>query len=41
VGLIEPTTARAPRGARLISEIPVENVEKVEEPGVAQHGMAH
>jgi hypothetical protein len=38
---MEPTTARAPRGARLIGEIPVERVEKVEESGVAQQGMAH
>lgn len=41
VGLMESTAARAPRGARLISEIPVERVEKVKEPGVAQQGMAH
>ncbi len=41
VGLMESTAARAPRGARLIGEIPVERVEKVEEPGVEQQGMAH
>jgi hypothetical protein len=38
---MESTAARAPRGARLIGKISVERVEKVEEPGIAQQGMAH
>jgi hypothetical protein len=38
---MKPTAARTSLSARLIGEIPVERVEKVEEPGVAQQGMAH
>jgi hypothetical protein len=38
---MEPTPTRAPKGARVIGEIPVERGEKGEEPGVAQQGMPH
>jgi hypothetical protein len=41
VGLMEPTPARAPKGARVLGEIPVERGEKGEEPGIAQQGMPH
>jgi hypothetical protein len=38
---MQPPTARASLKERLVGEIAVQGVEQLEEPGVAQHGMAH
>jgi hypothetical protein len=38
---MEPPTAGTSLNASLVGKVGVQNVEQLEEPGVAQHGMAH